>query len=110
MSARIDSTEVAELFRSAMRGAIAVKLTGSRSWADVYCGNVEFSFGTWRVTLFNDVMELDYVDSVVAPDGRTAEYDDWFKSPLGMDPTDHLNRGERIALEAILEALKPERT
>lgn len=104
----IPASEVAEVFRQALRGEIPVKLIGDQSWKDVFCGDVEYSFSDWRVTFFNDVMDLDYVDSVVAPGGRTAEYEDWFKPDhIGADPVDLLTNAERNALESLIEGLEP---
>jgi hypothetical protein len=105
----IPAIEVAEVFRQSLRGEIAVKLIGDTSWRGMGSGNVEYSFGAWRITLFNDAMDLDYVDSVVAPDGRTAEYEDWFKPDhIGADPVDLLTNAERNALESLIEGLEPE--
>ncbi|MFM0270154.1 hypothetical protein PQQ59_06185 [Paraburkholderia aspalathi] len=110
MTVSIEASEVVEVFRQALRGEIGVKLTGEQSWADVQCGDVEYEFGDWRVTFFNDVMDLDYVDSVIAPDGRTAEYDDWFNRDTfdGGDPIDLLETAEVNALQSLLESVTPE--
>ncbi|MDR8394990.1 hypothetical protein NE850_01455 [Paraburkholderia sp. USG1] len=110
MKANIEASEVAEVFRQALRGEIEVKLTGDRSWKDIWCGDVEYMFGSWRVTIFNDVMDLDYVDSAIAPDGRTVEYDDWFDRDTfrGADPVDLLSAAEAPALRNLLENVEPE--
>ncbi|MBB5414039.1 DUF7693 family protein [Paraburkholderia atlantica] len=103
----IPAEEVAEVFRRAIRGEIAVKLLGDEAWNDVFCGDVEFMFGDWHITVFNDVLEFDYVDNVKAPDGRTAEYDDWFHSGAGDDPVDLLAPSELSALEDLVDRLAP---
>lgn len=109
MKPSIEAAEVAEVFRGALRGEIAVKLAGERSWEDVWCGDVEFIFGDWRITIFNDVMELDYVDHAVAPDGRTVEYEDWFNDEnQGADPVDLLTLDEQRALEKLLDGVRTE--
>lgn len=42
-----------------------------RSWRGTYAGNVAFLLPDgWRVVVFNDCSEWDYVSSVRAPDGR----------------------------------------
>ena len=53
-------------------------------WDEVYAGNVEFTAKGWRFTLFNDCDSLDYTDSVTAPDGSQASFDELFE-PLS-DP------------------------
>ena len=44
----------------------------------VFCGNVEYVVDGWIVVVFIDCNDWDYVDSVVAPDGRKGEFEDWF--------------------------------
>lgn len=111
MKTTIEASEVAEVFRQALRGEIPVKLQSDWSWDHGCSGNVEFMFGDWHITLFNDASELDYVDSVIAPDGRMAEYEDWFDSGThrGADPVDLLEIAERNALESLVEGLAPEK-
>ncbi|MCA8045492.1 DUF7693 family protein [Burkholderia arboris] len=105
---KISADEVADVLRQGLRGKIAIELLGDRSWSDVWCGNIEYAFGDWRITFFNDVMELDYVDRVVAPDGRTIEYDQ-FDVPEGetliQDPVDLLSEDERALLESRLVSI-----
>ena len=58
------------------------------------------AFG-YRIVIFSDCAELDYVDHIVAPDGRRGDYNSWFeqdKQPLRL-----LNKLERCALEMKLE-------
>ena len=101
----IQAEEIAEVFRQALRGEIAVKVEGDKSWSDVYCGNVEFMFGDWRIVVFNDCWEFDYVDEVTAPDGRHAEFDDW---GLDADPIALLTMEELAAMENLVEGLTVE--
>ncbi|HYD26939.1 DUF7693 family protein [Brevundimonas sp.] len=55
-----------------------VTFTLERSWADVFCGNVVARLANgWTVEIFNDCDDLDYVDVVVAPDGRRSTFEDW---------------------------------
>lgn len=106
----IEALEVANVLRQALRGEIAVRLLGDQSWKDMYCGNLVFMFGDWQIVIFNDCIDLDYVDSVIAPDGRTAEYEDWFdrEDHCGADPVDLLGATEGNALLSILESCAPE--
>lgn len=63
-------------------------------------GDVKFLCAGWKVTLFVDDGELDYVDAVTADDGRCGDYDDWVVNPLWL-----LSAAERDALKTRLEPL-----
>ena len=73
----VTAQEVAELLGRAIRGEVSIALAGDNActWDEVYCGSVAFMIGDWRVVFFNDCDELDYVEFVQAPDGRTADYE-----------------------------------
>jgi DNA-directed RNA polymerase subunit RPC12/RpoP len=44
---------------------------------DIYAGNVPYlASNGWRITIFNDCNEWDYVDRVIAPDGRSLGFDE----------------------------------
>jgi hypothetical protein len=44
---------------------------------DIYAGNVPYAASNgWRITIFNDCNEWDYVDHVVAADGRSLSFDE----------------------------------
>ena len=44
---------------------------------DIYAGNVPYRASNgWRITIFNDCNEWDYVDHVSAPDGRSLSFDE----------------------------------
>ena len=98
----IPAEEVAEVFRQALRGEITVKVEGDKSWSDVYCGDVEFMFGDWRIVVFNDCWEFDYVSRATAPDGRTVKFVDW---QLDDDPVALLTQEELAAMEFLIEGL-----
>jgi hypothetical protein len=100
----IKASEIVEVFRQALRGEIAVKVEGDESWDDVYCGDVDFLFGEWRITVFNDCCEFDYVSHATAPDGREGEFDDWWPE----SPVDMLTMEELAAMETLVEGLAPE--
>ena len=77
----ISVDEVLDVFHQAIDGKIAVTPVDTE-WAAAWCGFVAFMFGDWRMTFFNDCMELDYLDTAVAPDGRVASYADWDVWPV----------------------------
>ena len=76
----VSTKEVQGLLRRVGDGEVMPKLAG-RGWSDIFCGNVEFNVDGWIVIIFNDSDEFDYIDSVVAPDGRRGCFDDWFGLP-----------------------------
>lgn len=109
--ARLTGREVGEQIRRALRGEIEVRLVNPAwTWEAVFAGDVEFLFGDWRITIFNDCDSLDYVDNAIAPDGRIGTYADDFSSEFDTDGhelragtcplmyTDQLNQDERRAL------------
>jgi len=105
--AAITPEEVAGVLRRVARGEIPIALVEpAHTWTDIYAGDVAFTAGGWRIVIFNDCMELDYVDSATAPDGRHADFEDWH--PPGAThfacPLCHLTRAEREALERLVEA------
>jgi hypothetical protein len=100
----IPTDEIAAVLRAAALGEIPLVLDESRSWKEIYCGNVSLRIGTWQVVVFNDCDTLDYVDAVQAPDGRTAEYDDWAAT---VDPFDMLTSDEARQFQTLVRAALP---
>lgn len=90
------SGDLVTLFRGVIAGEVSVSVVGE-SWADVWAGNVTFQMGAWRVAIFNDCGELDYVDSADGPGGHYEYADD--------DPIARLTEDEQDALLARLAAL-----
>jgi hypothetical protein len=44
---------------------------------DVYAGNVPYTASNgWQITIFNDCNDWDYVERVIAPDGRSLSFDE----------------------------------
>ena len=97
----IPASEVAEVLRRIARGDVQVRLqAGTESWYETLTGNVFFDADGWRIVIFNDCGFVDYVDSVVAPDGRTAKYEDWAqdKSAKCLNPISMMMRTEDAPL------------
>ncbi|WP_028204971.1 DUF7693 family protein [Paraburkholderia nodosa] len=104
MTPAISAEEVAEVLRGAAHGTLQLTVVGER-WSDVYCGDVEVSVAGWAIVIFNDCSDVDYVDSAIAPDGRSVEYSDWFEAAgaFGADPIDLLSGADENALRELLE-------
>lgn len=96
----VTGAELVELFRRAVRREIRIVALG-HSWHEVYAGNVRFRIGDYRVTIFNDCDELDYVDSATAPDGRQGDFDAWDNA--NAEPVSLLSELEFQQLENLLE-------
>lgn len=75
----VSSDEVLELLRKVGNGDVVPNLENPEcNWKYVYAGNVHYLVDGWQVAVFNDCDDWDYIDSVVHPDGREGEYEDWF--------------------------------
>lgn len=110
-SPAIRADEVVEQLRRAIRRQVEVKCyVSGYTWQDAYSrGNITFHVGEWLITFFNDCGDLDYVDKAVAPDGRTAEFDDWWTDDEegSAEPIAQLQRsGEADALQEVLLAAR----
>ena len=100
---QVSGHEVADLLRQVGRGEVAVKLVDSCwTWKQVYAGNVEFAIAGYRIVIFNDCDELDYVDSVITPDDRTGDFEDWYLN--GEEPVSLLTETEKQAVVVQLKA------
>lgn len=102
----ISRKEAVEFMRSIAIGKEPIKAVGC-AWDD-WIGNIEFvTESGWRIVFFNDVGELDYLDSITAPDGRTGSFGDWVPADgeAGTtNPLDDLSGDEELQLEAVLSA------
>lgn len=97
----IPGEEIAELFRKAIRREVKIVAVGT-SWNEVYAGDAKLRIGDYEVVIFNDCNELDYVDSAIAPDGRTGNFDEWDNS--NTDPVALLTDAEQSQLQHRLES------
>lgn len=69
-----EASEVVALLAS-ISAADPAEIVG-RSWTEAYAGNVTWTFRGWTIVVFNDCMSWDYLDEVIAPDGRRWDYDE----------------------------------
>ena len=71
---QIEESELLEFLTAIESGAI--KLTPVDEPQSVYAGNVRYSADNgWRITIFNDANEWDYIDLIETNDGRLIDYD-----------------------------------
>jgi len=70
----IATEELLGFFRDVEAGRI--RLVAESEPQDVYAGNVVYRASNgWRLVVFNDANEFDYVDEVVTDDGRRIDFD-----------------------------------
>lgn len=68
-------------------------LTPKQQPQDIYAGNVDYAADNgWEIRIFNDANEWDYIDGVMAPDGRTIGFDQIEQMPAAnaYDPSDEI--------------------
>src|SRR5882672_8965567 len=54
----------------------SVSLTPEQEPQDVYAGNVSYAASNgWRVVVYNDANEWDYIANITTSDGRTFDYE-----------------------------------
>jgi hypothetical protein len=54
----------------------SVSLTPEQEPQDIYAGNVSYiASNGWRIVVYNDANEWDYIDSITTSDGRNFDYD-----------------------------------
>ena len=95
--------EIVALLREAIAGNLLVKPVGP-TWHEVYAGDVMFHVGDWKIEVFNDCDSFDYINSVEAPDGRRAVFEDWWGDrDIPICPENQLSNAEISALEELME-------
>lgn len=73
--AGITEEELLEFLKAIEEGTIALQPESIPQ--DIYAGNVSYRASNgWQITIFNDCNDWDYVDHVIAPDGRSLRFDD----------------------------------
>jgi len=74
MPNEISTDQVLAFYRDIESGVI--RLVAELDPQDVYAGDVVYRASNgWRLTVFNDANEFDYVDEVRTIDGRVTDYD-----------------------------------
>ena len=106
VSESVTSGEVNALLRKVGRGEITPHLANPEyGWAEVFAGDVEYIVDGWKVVVFNDCDDFDYIDSVVAPNGRKGEFEDWCGDGENWNqPDDILYHESREIYDAMIRA------
>ena len=100
----IPPDEIVSVLRSAIAGHLPIKCVGP-TWNEVYAGDVSFWFGEWKIEIFNDCDSFDYINSVEAPDGRRAVFEDWWGDrTIPICPENQLSHDEYERLVELLES------
>lgn len=95
--------EIVSVLRGAIAGTLPVRPSGP-TWHEVYAGDVSFWFGDWKIEIFNDCDSFDYINSVDAPDGRRAVFEDWWGDrEIPICPENQLSADELSRLEELME-------
>lgn len=112
----IPGAEIADVLRQAIRGEFPVTMISPSNWQNS-SGDIPFLMNGWRIEIFADVGEVDYVSTARAPDGRTGDFDDW-NTQWGEDGevlvslTEPINEleltNESDALQALFLTLPPD--
>ena len=99
----IPVNEIVVVLRDAIAGKLPVKPVGP-AWNEVFAGDVVFWFGDWKIEIFNDCDSFDYINSVEAPDGRRAVFEDWWATAkFPICPENQLTEDEIERLVELLE-------
>jgi hypothetical protein len=79
----INAWEVEEVLRLIAAGGVtATEIDRSNC-------NIDRTFKTstgWKIVIFDDCGQMDYIDAVEAPDGRKANFDDWVTEDANLNP------------------------
>jgi hypothetical protein len=66
--------ELSQFLKAVEEGSVSI--TPEQEPQDVYAGNVTYiASNGWRIVVYNDANEWDYIDSITTPDGRVFDCD-----------------------------------
>lgn len=76
-----------EILEGVAKGWAKPRPTWGYGWDSGHCGDIAYEVNGWKIVVFWDCGDWDYIDSVIAPDGRKAGFEDFT-----VKPDDMLNR------------------
>lgn len=73
----ISNTEIWEFLHAIESGGVVLTPDGDREPQEIYASNVAYSASNgWRIVVYNDANEWDYIDEIVTADGRRIKYEE----------------------------------
>lgn len=75
--AAIQADEIAGILTAAARGGL-MPTRIEATWS----GDVVLAVAGYTFVFFIDAGDLDYLDSAASPDGRSADFDEWFEDKV----------------------------
>ena len=96
----LSTEQIVKHLRAAIAGGVSITLAfdQARTFNEVYCGHVALQIGDWRVIVFNDCDQLDYIDQIESPDGDW-DYDSGVSDIDTDDPFELLTEAEFSSLD-----------
>jgi hypothetical protein len=91
MSSSLSEEAIREFLRAIEHGEVT--LTPEEEPQEVYAGIVRYRASNgWRIEIFNDANEWDYIEEIMAADGRSADFADSDTLPVMADyePSDEV--------------------
>ena len=89
---KISEIEIWEFLRAIESGSVV--LTPNEDPQVRYTGNITYQASNgWRIVIFNDCNEWDYIDEIVTSDGRRISYSvmcNWFPALGEYTPSDEI--------------------
>jgi len=99
---QVGVAEAVALLRRVISGEVRIRL--ARPWREVIHTLGQFEIDGWKLIAFKRSHGVKYLDSAVAPDGRTGTYDSW-EAREG-NPVHLLADDEQDRLDDIIEGIK----
>ena len=95
--------EASYILKGISYGFLTFKIAPGYYWDGPKTVSFEFICKGYIINIFVDVGELDYVDRIIAPDGRQGGYDNWFIRENYIEPIEQLSDKELDNLIAKFE-------
>src|SRR4051794_38364252 len=81
MQSKPTEVELMDFLRAIEQGSVL--LQPEQEPQKVYAGNVSYSASNgWKIVIFNDANEWDYIDCITTADGRSFDYDELAEMPI----------------------------
>ncbi|MBY8930988.1 hypothetical protein HX805_22770 [Pseudomonas sp. G5001] len=91
------------MLREVALGRLIMVRACERGWDEIYAERFQVNVEGWRISIHNDLDELDYCEECISPDGRRWSFDSGDR--FGTDPIAMLSTWEHQTLERLLKAI-----